>query len=99
MHFKRESGSLSRIAADALVLGVFQGENVPKLVAKLDKSFPSDFTKAAGAACSAEAFEGKSGQVLSLPTYGKLKCRKLILWGLGKSSNFGPGPARKLSAN
>src|SRR5271170_2085293 len=99
MEFKRESGSLSRIAADTLVLGVFQGEGLPKLIAKLDKTFPDDFKKAIAASCSSESFEGKSGQLLSLPTYGKLKVRKLIFWGLGKAGDFVPGSVRKMAAN
>jgi leucyl aminopeptidase len=99
MEFKKESGTLSRVKSDVLVLGVFQGEAVAKLIAKLDKVFPSDFLKEIDSAASAESFEGKFGQTLALPSYGRLKCRKLMLWGLGKSADFQPNFCRRTAAN
>lgn len=99
MEFKKESGTLSRIKADVLVLGVFQGEAVGKLIGKLDKEFPSAFLKEIDSAVASESFEGKFGQSLTLPSYGNLKCRKVILWGLGKSAEFQPRLSRKLAAN
>jgi leucyl aminopeptidase len=99
MEFKAETRSLSRISADKVVLGIFQDENVEKQILKLDKTFPTDFLKYITQLCNDEGFKGKSGQTVLLPTYGQIDCKTLILWGLGKVTDYKTSSTRKFAAN
>ncbi len=99
MEFRKESAPISLAKVDVTLLGIFSDENVRKLLSKLDKKLDQDFLDQISEACRQEAFEGKSGQVLSLPTYGGMHCRKLVLWGLGSSKDYKPATTRKFAAN
>ncbi len=99
MEFKLESNALSKIVADTLVVGIFEGEVPQKVIRKLDRSFPTKFLEAIQQVCVQEGFKGKSKQSVHLPTYGALACKKLMLWGLGKTSEHGASSSRKFAAN
>ena len=88
MDFKLESLPLSKIDADCLVLGVFEDESADKQIRKIDKSFPASFLELVKETLAMEEFKGKSNQTLMLPTYGALPTKKILLWGLGKASDF-----------
>ncbi|HEY9868776.1 MAG TPA: M17 family peptidase N-terminal domain-containing protein, partial [Candidatus Obscuribacterales bacterium] len=88
MEFKLETGRLSAIDADILVVGLFEGENAQRAIPRLDKSFPPSFLRQIAPVCSRERFQGKAGKSVTLHTYGSLACKKLILWGLGKVSDY-----------
>jgi leucyl aminopeptidase len=98
MEFKLETGRLSAIDADILVVGIFEGEKPQKVIARLDKSFPPSFLRQIAPVCSRERFQGKANKSVPLHTYGSLTCKKLVLWGLGKSSDYSTTTSRKMAA-
>lgn len=99
MEFKLENKALSSVAADTVVLGVFQDEDWEKQIPKLDKTFPKEFLKHVIQICIDDDFKGKNGQTVQIPAYSKLGCKKLILWGLGKAGEYKAGNTRKFVAN
>ncbi len=99
MQFKLETSALSQISADTVVLGIFQDEKPEKVIQRLDKTFSSSFLKSMVRFAQDEEFIGKNGQLLQLPTQGQIQCKKLVLWGLGKSEQYAANNSRKLAAN
>jgi len=99
MEFKQEKAALSRIDSDAVYLGIFQDELPEKVISRLDRHFPPSFIKQLGQVCQSERFKGKTGQLVQLPTYGQIRCGKLVLWGLGKLQEYNHGSVRKQAAN
>jgi len=103
MKYKFEKGALADIDTNIVVVGIFQGEDITVVLQSLDANFSNGRqTFAAGVAEAAkhEGFSGKATQLLSLPTYAALACKKLVLIGLGPSSDFNgkPGLMRKIGA-
>lgn len=102
MKYKFETAALSKIKSDVIVVGVFQGEDLGNVIAGIDQSLAhgsGNFAASIVEAASHEAFQGKLSQVVSLPTYDNLACKKLVLVGLGNSKDFRPGVSRKIAAN
>lgn len=44
-------------------------------------------------------FEGKLGEWLAFPTFGRIKARNVVVMGLGKRDAFGPDAVRKVGAH
>ena len=102
MKYKFETAPLSKIKSDIIVVGVFQGEDLGNVIGSIDQTLANgsgNFAASIAEAASHEAFQGKSAQVVSLPTYDNLTCKKLMLVGLGMSKDFKPSVSRKLAAN
>jgi leucyl aminopeptidase len=99
MDFKLESKALSSIGADTVVLGVFQDEDWEKQIQKLDKSFPKDFLKHVMQICGDDDFKAKLGQTVQVPAYDELGCKKFMLWGLGKGTDYRANNTRRFVAN
>ncbi len=99
MKFKIESQALSKAKFDVSVIGIFEGEDVGEVLRKLDPAFPKPFLHNIVQTIELERFKGKSGQTLSLPTYGAVPCKKLYLVGLGPFKDFTAHLTRKLAAN
>lgn len=102
MKYKFETAALSKIKSDIIVIGVFQGEDLGNVIAGIDQSLANgsgNFAANIAEAASHEAFQGKAAQVVSLPTYDNLACKKLMLVGLGNSKDFKPSVSRKIAAN
>ena len=84
------------VAADLLVVSAFQG--VAKLVgaaAEVDKVLEGALTQM----IADDAFEGKCGQSIVFPTFGKLKSKKVALIGLGEKKSFSTDTARIIGGN
>jgi leucyl aminopeptidase len=102
MKYKFETAALSKIKSDIIVVGVFQGEDLGNVIAGIDQSLANgsgNFAASIAEAASHESFQGKTSQVVSLPTYDNLACKKLMLVGLGNSKDFKPAVSRKIAAN
>jgi leucyl aminopeptidase len=80
-----KSGSLDKVAVDAIVLMLHQGEHeLQGTAAVIDKALDGAI---AGLLRDGE-FAGKARQQALLPTYGRLKAKKVILSGLGDASKL-----------
>ncbi len=99
MKFKVETQALSKAKFDVSVIGIFEGEDVGEVLRKVDPAFPKVFLQNLVQAIELERFKGKSGQSISLPTYGAIACKKLHLVGLGAFKDFDSQLTRKLAAN
>ena len=94
MQVKIENKSILDIEADVIVVNLFEGVEIPGGVTGIvDKEFNnviSDFV------IKKEKFEGKYGSIYELPLVCKDK--KILIAGLGKSSDFDYVKIRNLSA-
>lgn len=91
MTIKLQQKNPLSLTSDLLVVSAFQG--VAKLVgaaAEVDATLEGALTQL----ITDEAFEGKLGQVVVFPTFGKLKAKKVALIGLGEKKNFTTDTAR-----
>jgi leucyl aminopeptidase len=89
------SGKATQVKADALVLGVFEGDAKPPEVARgLDKATGgalSDILKRG-------EFAGKAGQVIYVPAGANVAASRLVLTGLGKREEYNTEKARQAVA-
>jgi leucyl aminopeptidase len=74
------ANSATDISCDLLVLGV--GTDLTSELAALDAQFEGHLLPWA----QAHTFEGKTGQTLSVPSFGRVKARDLLLVGVGERS-------------
>jgi len=94
----RETRPLSQIDVDVVVVGIYQDEIVLEALKTMDATLPTKWLNSIAAECKREKFTGKSAQSLSLPSYGTIIARKLMLRGLGKQAECTPSIMRKVSA-
>lgn len=92
--FRTEATSAARIDADLLVLPVYQGRLPGPGIAEVDAALGFSLE----AFMVEAAFEGKSDEVLSVPTSGRLGARALVLIGLGDPDKFTLGQLRRAAA-
>jgi leucyl aminopeptidase len=79
------SGDALSVVCDTLIVGVCQGAvSTHATVVALDKALGGALFEHA----KAVEFEAKLDQVLDLPTLGRLKAKKLVLLGLGKTADL-----------
>lgn len=83
----KETRALSQIDADVLVVGIFQDEPLAETLKQLDPGLPDDFVTKVVDEAKSETFTGKSGQSLQMQTFNALRCRKLVLRGMGKTND------------
>ena len=89
MNFTFAGGDPARAKADALVIPVFENELNDKkkqaqALASADKKLKGLLLKTA----AQEGFKGKSEQVLSFHTHGKIAAQRVLLVGLGTRAKF-----------
>jgi leucyl aminopeptidase len=102
MNYKNETALLWQAKSDVLVVGVFLNEEVEAALKSVDTSLEKDGSAFLGkivAAVKEESFTGKSGQTLTLPTYGEAACKRVVLVGLGKKQDFNSSGTRKMAGN
>ncbi len=77
--------NLAKVTAPLVVVGVYLNEPLPKVFKELFGASKVHGQLALGAAEVAldDGFKGKLGQVLSLPTYGNVSFKRIMLFGLG----------------
>jgi len=80
--------------ADVLVLPVFQGPEAGPGVKEASRALGADLT----AACTENGMRGKPGQVLTVPTLGRIPARSVLLVGLGKRSEAKIDAIRRAAA-
>jgi leucyl aminopeptidase len=89
------TGPLHQLEVDALVVGVFDGENGSEdVLAELDRALGG---RISGLLTSGELPKGKF-ETATLYTGGALKAKRLVLVRVGKSAEFSAHGARELAA-
>src|SRR5262245_12295647 len=80
-----KAGELAKEAVDAIVLMLYEGEDLPQgIAAKIDQALDGAIT----ALLREGEFAGKSKQQTVLHAHGRLKPKKVVLTGLGKPENL-----------
>ena len=96
------SADPTKEAADVLALFVWATGSGGSKKKKNEKSILDVVDKALGGQLAKQIkrddFKGKKDQVLSLPTFGKLKADKVIVYGLGEEGAISDGDLRTLGA-
>jgi leucyl aminopeptidase len=98
MHFEKAPEDLWKSGADVLVVGIFLDEKIEPTLNELAAGAPTDFLKTLAEEGARESFTGKTGQLLALPTYGKIAAQRICLIGLGKQVELTASGIRKASA-
>ena len=93
-----EKPAFAALAADLLVLGVFQDESPAEVIKQCDPAFPADYLEEVEELCKQENFKAKNKETLSLFTQKKIAARRMIVIGLGKKSEFSASTVRKAVA-
>jgi len=91
-----ESGDLATVAADAVVVNLFEGVSVP-----------SGGTGALNTALGGQiaaliedgAIKGKAGELTTLFTFGRIPAKRVVVAGMGKPEKFDRDAVRTLAAN
>ncbi|MDP6613257.1 MAG: M17 family peptidase N-terminal domain-containing protein, partial [Candidatus Hydrothermarchaeota archaeon] len=76
-------GKLEDVGEAVAVIMAFKGRKIEGELKKADKLLGGAITDAFG-----EEFTGKQNQILELPTYGRLRAKKLLIVGLGERKEF-----------
>jgi len=98
MELTLEKPSFAEIAADVLIIGIFQDESAADVIKQYDPKFPAEFLEEIDDLCKLENFKGKSKETISIFTQKKIPARRLLIAGLGKRSDFSAASVRKLTA-
>src|SRR6266511_3715142 len=78
--FEFSSASPAEVSADLLILPVFEGPEAGPGVAETGKALEADLV----AMYRENSFRGRFGDTLTVPTFGKLPARTVLLVGLGR---------------
>jgi leucyl aminopeptidase len=89
--FKFSTASPASVRADLLLLPVFEGPNAGPGVSEVSKTLGADLM----AIYDANKLKGKRGEVLTVPTLGKIPAASVVLVGLGKQDQAGADAARR----
>ena len=86
---------LDVVRADALVVFLFQGEKLTGEVQRLDKAVSSSISET----IRLGDFKGKTHEVTSIYTHGKVPSSRVFLVGAGKKADFEPRIARNIAGS
>lgn len=95
MNVTLSSDSLMEVAADALVLGLCEGEPPGSDVAIVNRALDGLLSSVAG--LDSTEMSGKKGELSVLHTGGKIGARRLVMVGLGKRSEANESTLREAS--
>jgi leucyl aminopeptidase len=91
--FEVSSASPANIAVDLLILPVYEGREPGPGVKEVGAALGGDLM----AAMDEHHVRGKVGDVLTVPTMGRLKAKSVLLVGVGPRAQAGPAAIRKAS--
>jgi leucyl aminopeptidase len=90
------AGNLAAVAADAVVVNLFEGVTAPGGgTGAVDDALGGQVS----ALIEDGAITGKSGELTTLFTFGRIPARRVVVAGLGKQKDFSIDSVRALSAN
>src|SRR5579862_6289582 len=83
MRIELKTEPMTEVAADALVVGLWEGEPPSGDTADLNRALDNALSDVAGLAADAE-LTGRAGEHALLYTHGKIAARRLLVVGLGR---------------
>ena len=84
------------VPCDLLGVNLFSGVDKPGgATGAVDKALDGAITQL----IKQDKFEGKFGQCLIFPTFGKIKAKRVAVMGLGDKRNFNPDAVRKIGGH
>jgi leucyl aminopeptidase len=89
--FELSSASPAEIPADALILPFFQGQEPGPGVAAVQQALGADLM----AALADHGVQGKVGETFTVPTFGRIGVKSVVLVGLGKKGEADTGTIRR----
>ncbi len=96
MEIKVDSGDITRAAADAVIVNLFEGVTGPGGgTGAVDEALDGAISKL----IAQGDIRGKSGEVTIIHTFGKIASPRVVVAGLGKAKDFDVDAIRNLSAN
>ena len=96
MDFEVTTGDITKSAADAIIVNLFEGVTAPGgATGAVDKALDGAISKL----IAQGDIRGKSGEITTIHTFGKIPSPRVVVAGLGKSSAFDIDAVRNLSAN
>ena len=96
MQFEVVAGDIARVEADVVVVNLFEGVKSPGgATGAVDAALDGAITKL----IALGDVRGKSGEFTLVHTFGKIPAARVLVAGLGKSSEFNIDAVRNLSAN
>jgi leucyl aminopeptidase len=96
MEIRVEPGDISTVAADAVVVNLFEGVETPGgATGAVDRAMGG----AISSLIAAGDLRGKWGEIVLVHTLGKLAAPRVVVAGLGKQADFSLDRVRDLSAN
>jgi len=94
--FQVTSGDISKTAADAIIVNLFEGVTAPGgATGAVDAALDGAISKL----IAQGDIRGKSGEITTIHTFGKLPSPRVVVAGLGKQKDFDVDAVRNLSAN
>lgn len=96
MEIKVLSANIAQVAADAIVIDLFENEtSLPAAAREVDKALQGAISQL----LTQKEIRGKLGEVLLLHTLGKIPSSRVALVGLGKKKELTPDKVRRASAD
>jgi leucyl aminopeptidase len=89
--FELSSASLTDAPADALILPFFQGREPGPGVAAVQQALGADLMSA----LADHGVQGKVGETFTVPTFGRIGAKSVVLVGLGKKAEAGTSAIRR----
>lgn len=96
MKISFQAGSIVDTACDGIVVSLFEGQTQPEGAAAIVDEALDGLIKSY--LIDEEEFKGKLGSVAYVPTFGKIKAKKIVVVGLGKQDKFDINAVRKVAA-
>lgn len=95
MKIKIQQGKLEKFAGDLIVVNLFQGiKQSGAGTGAVNRVLGGLITKM----IKEEGFEGKEGEMMIIPTFGKIKAKKILLLGMGQQEKFDLDAVRRVTA-
>ncbi len=91
-----EAGDIAKADADAVIVNLFEGVTAPGgATGAVDRALDGTISKV----IALGDIRGKSGEITTVHTFGKIPAPRVVVAGLGKKGDFDIDAIRNLSAN
>ncbi len=98
MQITLETAPILEVAADALVVGLWEGEPPDGDTAEINRALDNAISEVAGLAADAE-LSGKRGEIALFYTQGRIAARRVAVAGLGKRTDLTTGALRETAGS
>ena len=96
MKVRVEQGDITKVVADAVVVNLFEGVTAPGgATGAVDAALGGAISQV----IAAGDLRGKSGELVTIPTLGRMAAPRVVVAGLGKAEEFDVDAVRNVAAN